>query len=177
MSKWSAKSGGNSHTYVCKHFMLMKKAYEMKIKNEKADPVSFLKEHPFTGGSGTCHFRANAYRLKGKGGSDGKNNWIFGKHTSVLTHSSDCTITGKIKARQLLNNPGFRASVTAATGMGKGKATKKMMCSRTQELGLGGVALVTETMYGARRTVEAEHSEMYFEKFAALPRFVHTLLN
>ena len=134
-----------------------------EARTQKDNPKEYLENHPYTGG-GACAFRAVAH--KSKNGTV----WRLTKD-SCLEHSSVCTAVGKVKARQLVNKPSFRNTVFAASG--GGKATAKLLAARADDLGVGGVQLKPSTVYRARRKVEAEHADVFNEKFAALPQYLH----
>ncbi len=107
--------------FVCKHFIQTKLAYELRVKEHHPEEwKEFLRGHPFTGGHGTCQFLAtftkNANRRKKfKGSSTDESftssTWQLLPGKTLLQHSSNCPGVGKIKARQLTANPGFRNQV------------------------------------------------------------------
>ena len=122
-SQWQERLGGHSKVFVCKHFIQVKLAYELRIKQKYPDSwKEYLQSHKFTGGHGACHFMASftkKRRSKAKGmtkdieGDDANNTWKLVPARTLLQHSAHCSAVGKIKSRQLMRNPGFRNAVVA----------------------------------------------------------------
>jgi hypothetical protein len=82
-----------------------------------------LRVHPFTGSHGACHFMAT-FTKKRKSMAQSKlsstddyestsNTWKLVPKRTLLQHSLNCPGVVKIKARQLIANPGFRNQVVA----------------------------------------------------------------
>ena len=107
--------------FVCKHFIQTKLAYELRVKEHHPEEwKEFLRGHPFTGGHGTCQFlatftkkRKSKAKLKGSSADESftSSTWNLVPGKTFLQHSSNCPGVGKIKARQLTANPGFRNQV------------------------------------------------------------------
>ena len=108
---------------MCKHFIQIKLAYELRVKAEHAEWEEYLRAHPFTGGHGACQFMAT-FTKKRKSLAQSKlastddyeatsNTWKLVPKKTLLQHSIKCPGVGKIKARQLIANPGFRNQVVA----------------------------------------------------------------
>jgi hypothetical protein len=112
--------GGHSKVFVCKHFIQTKLAYEMRAKEEHPESwQEYLQTHKFKDGHGACQFMASftkKRKSKSKATKDmdshsGATTWSLVPARTMLQHSSHCLVVGKIKARQLVANPGFRNQV------------------------------------------------------------------
>jgi hypothetical protein len=102
---------------VCKHFIQTKLAYELRVKSEQPQWEEYLRAHPFTGGHGACHFKKKSMAQSKLSSTDDyestSNTWKLVPKRTLLQHSINCPGVGKIKARQLIADPGFRNQVVA----------------------------------------------------------------
>ena len=97
---------------------------------------------------------------------------------SLFSHSVSCTGVGKVKGKALRANIGFRAQVLGGGTLvpSKGKASGSQLVAEAQVQGLGGVTIKPSVMYRAKRLIEREQSAVFEEKFAALPKYLHDIV-
>ena len=132
-----------------------------QVKDEKgAGADQYLEDHPYDGHN-ACDF-VLCINKKKKGDT-----WRVSSQ-SKLTHGPTCSAVGKVKARMLTALPTFRSQVFAQKGAGK-KASSKSL----EAAGISGVAVPTDAVTNARKSVEGDHYKLYEEKFAALPQYLH----